>query len=591
MSGALLGEWSRLLVASLVQAGLRHAVVSPGSRSTPFAWALAAEPGLTCHSLIDERAAGFFALGLARATGAPALVLSTSGSAAANYFPAVVEASLARVPLCVLTADRPFELQGVEAAQTIDQVKLYGDYVRRFFELGVPDATAGALSAVPRLAAQALHACLSPEPGPVHLNARARKPLEPSAPVTETERELARLVSALVERGVARVTAPLSEPAPAGIAALADELRAARRGVIVCGPLPLAGAGAAAPLQALAERLAMPIYAEATSQLRFGEGAASQAVDALDWLLRAPKLREKLRPDCVLRFGGTPTSSGVEQTLGERSRTALHVVTEFGFPDTLSSARTLTFGRPETVAARLVAALDGHAPPPEQRAYRSELTRANERAWEAVDAVVARPSGLEEPLLVRTAVEALPAGGLLLLGNSLPVREVDAYVRAGGKPLAVLGQRGANGIDGLIAGAAGAARAAGKPALLLLGDVSFAHDLGGLAAARRVATPLALVVIDNQGGRIFEQLPVARLFESDPARAEHWLTPPELAFEHAGPLFGIPYFAPADLGALREILGRTLREPGPSIVHVRVPPHSARDSLHATLSALERDVP
>src|SRR5688500_9583109 len=139
MTAVLVGEWSRLLAASFVQAGLRHAVICPGSRSTPFAWALAATPGLSCHSLVDERAAAFFALGLGRTSGEPALVLSTSGSAAANFFPAVVEAALARVPLLVLTADRPLELQAAGAAQTIDQVKLYGDHVRGFFDLGTPD--------------------------------------------------------------------------------------------------------------------------------------------------------------------------------------------------------------------------------------------------------------------------------------------------------------------------------------------------------------------------------------------------------------------------------------------------------------------
>jgi 2-succinyl-5-enolpyruvyl-6-hydroxy-3-cyclohexene-1-carboxylate synthase len=264
-------------------------------------------------------------------------------------------------------------------------------------------------------------------------------------------------------------------------------------------------------------------------------------------------------------------------------------VAEHGYPDPLSSAKTVTAGRSELVAARLLAALEGQRAAPEQLAYRSALLAANERAWAAVDGLLAKPGALEEPAVVRAAVEALPSGGLLLLGNSLPVREVDAYVRASDKSLSVLAQRGANGIDGLIAGAAGAARAAEKPALLLIGDVSFAHDLGSVAAARRVRTPLVLLVIDNQGGRIFEQLPVARLFEANPGHAALWLTPPELALEHAGPLFGIPYFAPVDLGGLREALGRALREPGPTLVRVRVPPHGARDGARAVLAELERE--
>ncbi|HEY3498806.1 MAG TPA: 2-succinyl-5-enolpyruvyl-6-hydroxy-3-cyclohexene-1-carboxylic-acid synthase, partial [Polyangiaceae bacterium] len=565
MSGALLGEWSRLLMESLVQAGLRHAVISPGSRSTPFAWAAGTHPELACHSVIDERAAGFFALGLARATGSPALVLCTSGSAAANYFPAVVEASLARVPLLVLTADRPFELQDVEAPQTIDQVKLYGTHVRRFFELGVPDAAPGALAAAQRLAAQALHACRSPDPGPVHLNARARKPLEPGSPETAQEVEVARSVDALIARGVARIHAAEPTPAPLGVRELADELRAASRGVIVCGPAPLADAEAGAAIRALAERLAMPVYAEATSQLRFGEDAEGQ-LDALDWLFRTARVRRAFRPDCVLRFGGTPTSSGVEAMLLDRAKTRLHVVTSHGYPDSLSSARTLCFGSSLAVAGALTAELEDHRAPGEQLEYKSLLARENERAWSAVDDAIRAGAALDEPIAVRTALEALPSGGLLVLGNSLPVREADAYRRAGKTAFGVLCQRGANGIDGLIAGAAGAALASGKPTLLLLGDVSFAHDLGGLAAARLVGAPLAVVILDNEGGRIFEQLPLARLLELDPARAPLWLTPPRLGFEHAGPLFDLPYAAPLDVASLRAALARAFERRGASLV-------------------------
>jgi 2-succinyl-5-enolpyruvyl-6-hydroxy-3-cyclohexene-1-carboxylate synthase len=589
MSGALVGEWSRLLVTSLVQAGLRHAVVSPGSRSTPFAWALGNAPGLRCHVLIDERVAGFFALGLARATGEPALLLCTSGSAAASYFPAVVEASLARVPLLVLTADRPFELQGVDAPQTIDQVKLYGDHVRRFFELGVPEATSGALSALQRVAAQALHTSRSPEPGPVHLNARAKKPLEPTPPTNEPERELAASVDKLIARGVTRISDAETTPSLAGVRELAGELRRARRGIIVAGPAPLADARGRASIQALSQKLALPIYAEATSQLRFGE-AGENSVDALDWLLRSAPSRAALRPDFMLRLRGTPTSSGLEQVLLERA-SELHVVSEHGYPDPLSAARTLTFGAPHAVAARLLAELEAHQPHPEQLEYRSRLERANERAWRIIDGVLGAAAALDEPESVRLAVAAVPAGGLLVLGNSLPVREVDAYVRAGGRPLSVLGQRGANGIDGLIAGAAGAARASGLPALLLLGDVSFAHDLGGLAAARLVETPLVIAVIDNQGGRIFEQLPLRQLLDADEERAAMWLTPPELALEHAGALFGLPYAAPADAATLRSTLGQAMERQGASLVHIRVPPHGARDTQRAILNALEREQP
>ncbi len=586
MSAALLGEWSRLLVASLVEAGIVHAVVCPGSRSTPFAWALAERSELVCHSLIDERDAAFFALGLARVTGEPALVLSTSGSAAANFFPAIVEARLARLPLLVVTADRPLELQAAEAAQTIDQVKLYGDHVRAFFDLGAPDAAPSALAGLKRSVLQAVLATRQPECGPVHLNARARKPLEPVA-ATPNDQALVAKVEALAKRGTTRVSRAGAMLEPGAVAELARELGRAERTLVVCGPLPVFRERTGALVRELAARLGAPVFAEATSGARFGEEAASGA-DALDWLLRSAAFRSELSPDCVLRIGAPPTSGGLEPWLAEHPEIALHLLAEHGHPDALGRARTLTLAPIEALLEALTQALAAHEPHAEQRAFAERLERANEAAWRSVHAVTQRAPSFGEPEAVRLALESIPAGGLLVLGNSLPVRLVDSFVPAAGARVRVASQRGANGIDGLVAGAAGSALAARCPSLLLLGDVSLAHDLGGLAAARLVRTPLALVVLDNGGGRIFEQLPVARLWERAPERAELWLTPPALAFEHAAALFDLPYSAPRDAGELRSALGRAFEHRGATLVHVRVEPHAARDTTRAVVAVLER---
>jgi 2-succinyl-5-enolpyruvyl-6-hydroxy-3-cyclohexene-1-carboxylate synthase len=587
MSAALVGEWSRLLAASLAEAGLVHAVICPGSRSTPFAWALAERHDLVCHSLIDERDAAFFALGIARMTGEPALVLSTSGSAAANFFPAVVEARLARLPLLVVTADRPLELQTAEAAQTIDQVKLYGDHARAFFDLGAPDPAPTALAGVQRIVRQAVAIACGVEPGPVHLNARARKPLEPGPPATAGDQALTAAVDALVKRGLTRVAKAESVPDSSAVRTLAGELEQASRGLIVCGPLPAYRAHTAGLVRRLAARLGMPVFAEATSGVRWAAEPATGA-DALDWLTRSPALRATLTPDCVLRIGAPPTSGGLEAWLAERPETALHVVGEFGHPDALGRARTLTLGRVDLLLEALLGALGSGAPSSAQRTFAERVARMNALAWQAVRTVGERPAPFGEPEAVRLAVENLPAGGLLVLGNSLPVRLVDAFVPATAARLGVASQRGANGIDGLVAGAAGSALAAGCPTLLLLGDVSLAHDLGGLAAARLVRTPLALVVIDNGGGRIFEQLPVAKLWDQEPAQAELWLTPPRLAFEHAAALFDLPYAAPGDGAELRTTLATAFERRGATLVHVRVEAHGARDTQRAVMTELER---
>jgi len=591
MSGALLTEWSRLLVTSLVQAGIRHAVVCPGSRSTPFAWAIAAEPRLTVHSLIDERVAGFFALGLARLTGEPALVLSTSGSAAGSFFPAIIEASLSHTPLVVLTADRPHELQDTGAAQTIDQVKLYGGHVRAFFDLGAPDPSPSALSGLSRTAAQAVLEARTPRPGPVHVNARARKPLEPSPSRTPGELEVKALVDSLVERGITRVAVPRSEPDPAAVAELAAELGRAERGVIVCGPLPAADEGLASAVSALGRRLGMPVFAETTSQLRFGNAPPGPAADALDWLCRSPAFLEALSPELVLRIGGTPTSSALERLLAAPSGApALHVITPHGYSDPSNGARTLLRGAPGRTVELLVEALGDGSPLPGQARYAERVGVANRAAWEAVEQVLERSSarsGTSEPRAVRAAVEAMPEGSVLVVGNSLPVREVDAVLPAFARRLVVASQRGANGIDGLVAGAAGAALAANRPTLLLVGDVSFAHDLGGLAAARLVKVPFAVVVLDNDGGRIFEELPVARLLAQEPKHRDLWLTPPGLVISHAAALFGLPYVAPQSIPELRSAVESALERPGPTILHVRVLAESARHASESVRVALD----
>jgi 2-succinyl-5-enolpyruvyl-6-hydroxy-3-cyclohexene-1-carboxylate synthase len=592
MSGALLTEWSRLLVASLVQAGVRDAVICPGSRSTPFAWALAENAELRCHSLLDERVAAFFALGLARASGEPAVVLSTSGSAAANFFPAVVEASLSHTPLLLLTADRPLELQQAMAAQTIDQVKLYGEYARAYFDLGAPEPSLGALAGLTRAVAQAVATARAPRPGPVHLNARARKPLEPVAK-GPADAELSSRVSRLLAEGVTRIVPARPSLDGEAVRALAESLAAAERGVIVCGPTPLGDERLAPAVEALSRRLGWPVFAEGTSQLRFAQCQPATLADGLDWLLATTAFTDSLAPHTVLRVGATPTSSALERFLGgagDARVPSLHVVAEHGHSDPSGRARTLLQAPPWLAVEALVQALGQGAPSAAQASYAERLGAANAVVWETVARVLERSpagSGTSEPHAVRTVLDALPERALLVVGNSLPVRELDAYVPAGAASVRVASQRGANGIDGLVSGAAGSALAAGAPTVLLLGDVSLAHDLGGLAAARLVKTPLAVVVLDNDGGRIFEALPVARLFPEKPAHAALWLTPPALDLAHAAAAFGLPYVAPTTLAELSAAVESALHRPGPTLVHARVLPASARETARAVLLELE----
>jgi 2-succinyl-5-enolpyruvyl-6-hydroxy-3-cyclohexene-1-carboxylate synthase len=579
----LLGEWARLLVESLAAAGVRRAVLSPGSRSTPFAWAALHSERLECDVVIDERSAGFYAVGQAKQTGEPTLLVCTSGTAAANYFPAVIEAALSHTPLVVLTADRPFELTHVAAAQTIDQQKLYGGYCRLFLELGLPDETHGALRALQRMAAQAVHTALFPEPGPVHVNARARKPLEPVAARDAVEIALRDEVTELVARGPTHAAKPRVEPAPDAIAALAAACRCARRGIIVCGPLAAPDSPKRETFAELLEQTGFVAFAETASQLRLTQQEAPAVIDAFDVLLSSARFARTLRPDLVIQLGMPAASIALDRFLGAHSAVERWVLAPHAWPDPQNAARGLVVGELQRTLQGLVVALSAEPPAlgavgQERKAHRERLIQANVAAWRLIDQDVTQARApLAEALAVRLAVDALPEGGVLALGNSLPIREVDRYCRARARAARVLSQRGTNGIDGVVSSAAGAARASGRPTTLLVGDVSFLHDLGGLWAARHLHSPFVIVVLDNDGGRIFEQLPLAALPGVAPGALDAWLTPHGLDLQRAGQLFALPTWRAETAGELEAALAEAHGRSGASLVIAGVPPHGARE--------------
>jgi 2-succinyl-5-enolpyruvyl-6-hydroxy-3-cyclohexene-1-carboxylate synthase len=590
VSGALLTEWSRLLLGTLARAGVEHVVLSPGSRSTPFAWAALQEEKLHCHSLWDERVAAFFALGQARLSGRPSLLVCTSGTAAANYYPALIEASLSRVPVLVLTADRPFELQHSAAPQTIDQLKLFGDSARAFFELGNPDAAPSALAGVVRNVSHAVHRTRFPDPGPVHLNARARKPLEPSSANDAAAVELRRAVDAWLAQGPSRAAGSTSR---GDVTRLAQACADSARGLIVVGPHSAHDSEAPVLLARLAEMTGFPLLCESTSQLRFFASGAPGAlrVDAFEWLLRSERLREQLRPDLLISFGAPPTSGAYERFLNAGFDGQRFVVAPHGFPDPHGHASELISASSAEAARAVLESATRR--PASLDAARSKFRRAwadaNGQAWRAIEHELSqKTASLSEPSAVRSVLEQLPDPCTLVLGNSLPIREVDAYVPCSARRVRVLSQRGANGIDGLISGAAGAASLTREPTILLLGDVSFMHDIGGLAAARESLGPLLIVVIDNGGGRIFEQLPIMAQLEEQPEASRFWLTPPAADLSHAAALYGHRYERLSEASEIGAAMQRAIGTSGTTVLHIVVAESSARETETRVRADLER---
>lgn len=561
--------WARLFFSSLASAGLREIVISPGSRSTPLALAAAAEARLRVHVLIDERDAAFFALGQARRSGRASALLCTSGTAAAHYLPAILEASQSHVPLLAISADRPWEAYDAASAQTLDQVKLYGDAVRHYAELGLPDASPGALAAVVRIAAQALYATTAPRPGPVHLNARFRKPLEPVA--VAGREPFADRIEALLRAGAPRVFAARTGIADAAIEALADLCAEHERGLIVCGP---AWSGTDAgelrrAVAALGRVTGFPIWAEACSGVRFGGGPAVGG--GFDTLLHSAEFRRAHAPGLIIELGGPPVSSVYASYLAEHPGAERAVIAPHGWNDPSGTARVLCFADPAEACARLAAhpRLTDRRPAP--TAWSRALAAAEALVWRCAE-LEREPLVLSEAEVARAVIDALPAGATLVVGNSLPVRDLDTFCPISDKPLRVLHQRGASGIDGLIAGAAGARSVGAEPLALLLGDLSALHDLGGFAALRCVPGPLAVVIVQNRGGRIFEQLPLSQSAAARPDFERLFITPQQVDFAAAAQAFGIRFVRATSPAELSSALAAALHDDAPVVLEAVVPP-------------------
>jgi 2-succinyl-5-enolpyruvyl-6-hydroxy-3-cyclohexene-1-carboxylate synthase len=497
-------------VDELVRCGLRHAVTSPGSRNAPLALTLAGRPELQTVSVLDERCAGFFALGMAKATGRPVVVTCTSGTAAANLHPAVVEAWQARVPLIVLTADRPPELREVGAGQSIDQIKLYGSAVKWFVEVGTHEPHRETAVHHRALACRAYWTAGGDRPGPVHLNFPLREPLAPQPePLDAADWE---------GRADGRPWTELREhtaaPHADDVQELAARIAAEPRGAIVCGPIaePIAE-----PAARLAAACGWPLLAEPTSGVRCGPHDRSHVVAHYDVLLRIERFAGEHAPGLILRVGDMPTSKPLRTWAAQAPQVVLDPHAAWHEPTRRAELLLRSAAAP---------ALDALAAAVEVRAREADTGWLTE--WRAADGLV--PPALEdapdgfEPKILAALEPELPEGAIVWLSSSMPVRDVEAYFPASPKQLRFLANRGANGIDGVVSSAAGAALAAGAPAWLLTGELALLHDVGGLLAARRAHADLHVICLNNGGGAIFDFLPVAE--HADPVLYEEHIAAP-----------------------------------------------------------------
>lgn len=584
-----------LLADELARAGVRDVCIAPGSRSAPLVTALVAHGELRLWSHVDERSGGFFALGLARASRAPVAIVCTSGTAVANLFPAVVEAFHARLPLIVLTADRPPELRDCGAGQTIDQIGIFGSHVRWFCELGTPEATLDGMRHVRAVACRAVATARGDAgsvPGPVHVNLPLREPLDPRPVPGDVADALLASAAGLGRSGtpwtrVARSRATVDSESLEEVAAL---LWTSRRPLIVAGPMDDGDVAVVPAVAGLCAALQAPLVAEVASNLR-REPATRFLVDAHDAIVRAPAFADAsgaMRPDAVVRIGPVPTSKAFATWLAGLDGVPQVVIDPAAtWADPASVATHLLVGAPSVVCSSLAARLGALRALASGRrnvdgGWLARWQAAGARARVALDGALApasREPAVFEAHAVAALAEAVPANALLCAGNSLAVRAVDAFWPGAVEPPRVLVNRGANGIDGFVSTVLGAAAADASRAVVgVCGDLSFYHDLNGLLAARRHGVRAVLVVLNNDGGGIFDHLPIAAHRDG---YEEHFATPHGLDFRAAVEMYGCGFERVTRADALAPAIARGLASPRTAVVELRF----ARDASLASWSA------
>ncbi|MFB6299232.1 MAG: 2-succinyl-5-enolpyruvyl-6-hydroxy-3-cyclohexene-1-carboxylic-acid synthase [Halobacteriales archaeon] len=553
--------WGQAIADELVEAGIEAVCIAPGSRSTPLTVAFAEREELSVYSHLDERSAAYFALGRGKATGTPTPLVCTSGTAAANFHPAVIEANQARAPMVLLTADRPPELHDSGANQTIDQEKLYGDAVRWYRSLPEPEPAARKLRSLRTTIARGVATSMETPPGPVHLNVPLKKPLEPvevpddipgsfeaDHPIAARGRP-----GGTVEYRTGHVT-----PASSTIETVVDSLQTADRGLVVCGP-----ANQPTPrreiLADLADATGFPILADPLSGGRFGEHIDSHVVcGGYDAYLDEAITADWPDPEVVLRFGASPTSKQLRQYL-ERTDPRQFLVDPAGeWREASFSATDVIVGDPTRVATSIADRLTKGS-----TEWTVLFAAIEDRYWAAVDELVDEPF---EGQLLRTVVERVPDPATIFVSNSMPVRDLDRFGQPRDARVSVHGNRGASGIDGITSTALGIGSALDErePLVLVIGDLAYYHDMNGLLAIERCGVDATIVEINNDGGGIFHLLPIE---EFDPPFTEQFKTPHGLDFAATGELYGVE-FERVDPTAFESTYDRSLGRDGTQVIEV-----------------------
>ncbi len=525
--------WANTFVSQLAALGVKYACISPGSRSTPLTYSLAINKKIKCFVNIDERSSAFFALGLAKASNIPVVIVTTSGTATAELYPAIIEAYQQRTSLIICTADRPPELIGTGANQTINQYNLYRNHIRWFRDVGLPSAKEHSLRYLQRVAFKS-YKISSSDKGPVHINFPLKKPLEPFSFDDEADEKLFSLKPL---RELKKDFSKIKIEKDRKVNRVAELMMHFEKGLIVAGPMEY-NAEAAKNIKDLASVIKYPILADGVSHLRFKVSKSEKnLITNYHSFLSSNKFCKKYKPDFILHFGGTPTSANLINYLADCNAERFQV-NEYGDLNDPSRKTKMILNYPASPFTEAINdLLSKEKFERKQSKWIEAFTKADIISENVKSNLFKLNKKLNEPQTIRELVKTLSSKTNLFVGNSLPIRDFDCFSGTSSKSFNIYFNRGASGIDGIVSTALGVASIK-KPTILLIGDLSFLHDLNSLLIAKKNKIPLMIVVINNNGGGIFQTLPISK---KKKLLKEYFVSPQNLKLNDIVKAFGVKY--------------------------------------------------
>ena len=556
--------FSQAFVDELARSGLHHACVCPGSRSTPLVMSLAKEPRVKTWVHLDERSAAYFAVGMSRALNEPVAVVSTSGTAAANFFPAVIEAHYSHIPLLIITADRPPELCEWGANQTIDQNRMYGNHAKWSVNMAPPEVTPDLLRYVREMACRVFATAMQSPAGPVHVNFPFGEPLVPKnvpADIPEFFRGNQEAWGSREDnRPYTHVQSGRSSVDLERLKQVAGDLQAAKEGLIVCGPQY--DPNFPSVVAQLAKRLEFPILADPLSQVRCGPHDRTLVLDTYDAFLRSKRMTEVLEPKLLLRFGATPTSKVLQGYITQHHNARQILIHDGDWQDPMHTATDVI----QTGASQFAQDLATAVKPSSKTEWADRWLAIAKAARETIRSELAGIREMFEGRIFAELAAILPTDAALFAGNSMPVRDLDSFFPTAPTQIRFLANRGASGIDGVLSTALGVSSVSQGRMFLVIGDLSFYHDMNGLLAAKQYNPHATIILLNNNGGGIFSFLPQRDYPESF---EKYFATPHDLTFQAAAALYGLDYSKATSWEEFRALLSATTAPSRTTIVEVQ----------------------